>query len=51
MASLLGTRGETLSRIFRRLTEAGVIQVSIAEVTIFDPQRLQDLADGESDVI
>lgn len=51
LASLLGTRGETLSRIFRRLTEAGVIQVSIAEVTIFDPQRLQDLADGESDVI
>jgi CRP/FNR family transcriptional regulator len=51
LASLLGTRGETLSRLFRRLGEASVIRVQGSEVTILDPERLEDLAAGETDVI
>ena len=49
LASLLGTRSETLSRLFRRLGEAGIIDVRGAEVTILDPDRLEDLASGEID--
>ena len=47
LASLLGTRGETLSRIFRRLFENDVIQVQGSEVRIVDPVRLRMVADGE----
>ena len=47
LASYLGTRGETLSRVFRKLSEAGVIVVNGAQVTIHDPEHLTDIADGE----
>jgi len=47
LASYLGTRGETLSRVFRKLSEAGVIAVNGAAVTINDPEHLTDIADGE----
>jgi len=48
LASLLGTRGETLSRILRRLADAGAIGVRGADVEILEPETLADLADGEN---
>jgi CRP/FNR family transcriptional regulator len=51
LAAYLGTRGETLSRVFRRLSEAGTISVDGAHVTILDPERLADIADGEFGVV
>lgn len=46
LASLLGTRQETLSRVFRKLSDAEVIEVRGADVVILDPGRLLDAADG-----
>jgi CRP/FNR family transcriptional regulator len=48
LASLLGTRSETLSRVQRRLADAGAIRVKGAEVTILLPEPLLELADGEN---
>ncbi len=46
LAALLGTRQETLSRAFRRLTDLRAIRVRGARVTLRDPERLADLAAG-----
>ncbi len=44
LASILGTIAETLSRIFARMTEQGLIQVDGRRIEIVDRPGLQDLA-------
>ena len=46
LASRLSVKPETLSRIFRRLTEAGVVTIDGNSITILDRDRLMDLADA-----
>jgi len=41
LASLLGTSPETLSRIFSRMAEEGVVQVKGKEITLLDRERLE----------
>ncbi|MCU0724730.1 MAG: Crp/Fnr family transcriptional regulator [Planctomycetes bacterium] len=48
LAALLGTRQETLSRALRKLADRRVIRVRGAKVTLLDPNRLADLAAGET---
>jgi len=43
LASLLGTSPETLSRIFARLSEEGLIDVKGKVITILDRQRLAEM--------
>ena len=45
IALYLGTIQETLSRIFKRFSEEGLIELSGREITILDAEQLQDLAD------
>jgi CRP-like cAMP-binding protein len=51
LAGLLGTIPETLSRIFKKMNEQGLIESSGAAITILDRQGLEDLADGESRLV
>lgn len=44
LASLLGTIPETLSRIFNKMSVQGIIEVQGADITIRDPDALEDLA-------
>jgi CRP-like cAMP-binding protein len=46
LASQLGTIPETLSRSFARLSREGIIRVDGPNITVLDPQRLEDLADS-----
>jgi len=46
LAKLLGTSQETLSRMFRRMSEAGLIEVKRRTIRILDPDRLIDVAEG-----
>ena len=48
VASRLGMKKETLSRLLRSLAESGVIEVAQRDVAIIDPTRLAELA-GRSD--
>jgi CRP/FNR family transcriptional regulator len=41
LASLLGTSPETLSRIFTKMSEEGIIQVQGKVITLLDRERLQ----------
>jgi len=41
LASLLGTSPETLSRIFSRMGEEGIIEVRGKEITLLDRERLE----------
>jgi len=45
IALYLGTIQETLSRIFKRFTEDGLINIKGKEITILDEDALQDIAD------
>lgn len=45
LASRLSIKPETLSRIFRSLTNAGLIEISGNKITILDRTHLADLAD------
>jgi CRP/FNR family transcriptional regulator len=45
IALYLGTIQETLSRIFKRFTEDGIIRINGKEITILDQDGLQDIAD------
>ena len=47
LASLLGTRPETLSRILRRLSEQGVLEVSGRRIRLINKKSLQDIINGE----
>ena len=42
LASLLGTSSETLSRIFNKMTEEGLIRVEGKAISILDAQRLRE---------
>ncbi|WP_028319252.1 Crp/Fnr family transcriptional regulator [Desulfobulbus elongatus] len=42
LASLLGTSAETLSRIFSRMTEEGLIRVEGKTIVILDPEGLRE---------
>jgi CRP/FNR family transcriptional regulator, dissimilatory nitrate respiration regulator len=46
LAERLGTVSETLSRTLRKLKEAGVIRENGGIVTVLDPGRLADIAEG-----
>ena len=46
LANYLGLVVETVSRLFTRMQEMGVLEVQRKEVTILDPDRLCDLMDG-----
>lgn len=45
IAFYLGTIQETLSRIFKRFTEQGIIDIQGKEITILDMDQLQEIAD------
>ena len=47
LASLLGTIPETLSRILRKLSEKGVLEVSGRRIRLINKSALQDLINGE----
>jgi len=47
LAALLGTAQETLSRVLRRMSEAGLIEVAGPRITLLDRQALEALASGE----
>jgi len=47
LASLLGTIPETLSRILKRLAEAGILEIEGQRVRILDLQALEAVAMGE----
>ena len=47
LASLLGTIPETLSRIFARMTQRGLIEVDGRHIKITDHSGLEALARGE----
>ncbi len=47
LASILGTIPETLSRIFKKLSEGGLIEVQGARIRIIDREGLEALASGE----
>lgn len=47
LASILGTIPETLSRIFKKLSEGGYIEVQGAKIKIVDREGLEALASGE----
>ena len=44
IASLLGMKKETLSRLLRSLSDRGLIQVAQRDITILEPERLTGLA-------
>jgi len=44
IAFYLGTIQETLSRIFKKFTEQGIIDISGKEITILDMEELQEIA-------
>jgi CRP-like cAMP-binding protein len=46
LAGQIGTIPETLSRAFKKLSDAGLLEVNGPEITILDPEGLGDLADG-----
>ena len=46
LAKILGTSQETLSRVLRRMTEAGILQVEHKRITIKSDGQLEDLAEG-----
>jgi len=47
LAGLLGTAQETLSRVLKRLSEAGLIRVRGKHIDILDPDGLQAVSDGD----
>lgn len=46
LSKILGTTQESLSRVFKRMTEAGIIVLDKRKVTILDDGQLEDLAEG-----
>ena len=47
LASLLGTIPETLSRIFKKLSEGGYIESKGSQIRILNREGLEALASGE----
>lgn len=48
LAARLGTIPETLSRVFARLSQEGLIEVEGSKVKLLDPHRLQQIVAGKS---
>ena len=48
LSNILGTSQETLSRVLGKLSQEGLIEVQGKEISLLNPQKLQELADGES---
>jgi CRP/FNR family transcriptional regulator len=48
LAKILGTSQETLSRVLRRMSEAGVLEMRSKTITILDDGMLEDLAEGHT---
>ncbi|MFO7802587.1 MAG: Crp/Fnr family transcriptional regulator [Desulfovermiculus sp.] len=46
LAKVLGTSQETLSRVLKRMSEAGIIEVDKRRITIVQDGHLEDLAEG-----
>lgn len=46
LANLIGTTPETISRIFKKMADAGLIQVKTKDIMIQDPQGLSDLSES-----
>jgi CRP/FNR family transcriptional regulator len=46
LSKILGTSQETLSRVLRRMSEAGLIDVNRRDIRILDRTALEDLAEG-----
>jgi CRP/FNR family transcriptional regulator len=44
IANLLGTTGESLSRVLGKMTQAGMIRVGGKKITILDREALADVA-------
>jgi CRP/FNR family transcriptional regulator len=47
LSNILGTSQETLSRVLGKLSQEGLIEVQGKEISLLNPQKLQELADGE----
>lgn len=48
LASLLGTIPETLSRIFTKMANKGLVRINGPQIAILDRTGLEDLAEGEN---
>lgn len=48
LAFLLGTIPETLSRVFKQLSQEGLIEVRGSKVLLLDPEGLEELAEGRA---
>jgi CRP/FNR family transcriptional regulator len=46
LAALIGASPETLSRIFTRMANQGILTTAGREVTILDAEALRELAEG-----
>ncbi|MFW6054450.1 MAG: Crp/Fnr family transcriptional regulator [Thermodesulfobacteriota bacterium] len=46
LAKILGTTQETLSRVFKRMSDESIIRVERRSITILDDAALEDLAEG-----
>ncbi len=47
LAAFLGTIPETLSRVFAKLSQEGLITIDGAKIKLLDRQRLTELAAGK----
>lgn len=46
LANLIGTTPETISRILKKMTDAGLIEVKTKDIIIQDPEGLSDLSES-----
>lgn len=46
LAKILGTTQETLSRVFKRMSDEGIIKVERQSISILEDGQLEDLAEG-----
>jgi CRP-like cAMP-binding protein len=47
LSNILGTSQETLSRVLGKLSQEGLIEVQGKEISLLNPEKLQELAGGE----
>lgn len=48
LAALLGTIPETLSRVFAKLSQSGIIDINASRITLLNREQLQVLAEGRN---
>ena len=49
LSKILGASQETLSRVFKQMTDSGLIEMHKRTIRILDPEGLEDLAEGLSE--